>query len=222
MKAIPVAFLIAASAAVTLTQPPKDAPPPRNESLRKELIAMEKADQAAREEMLAEFGKKGIEITGGKPITDPTALMVVAAESAKLAKVDEANRTRLKAIVKEFGWPGRSLVGEDGAAAAWLLVQHADADRGFQADCLRLMEAAPAGEVTGKQIAYLTDRVLVGTGKPQRFGTQLGVDFKPAAIADEGEVDARRAKLGLPPLADYIKAAKAEYEKLSRPKTEKK
>jgi len=201
-------------------QSPKDASSVKYESLRRELLAMEQADQAARAAMLAEFGKRGISINRGKPITDPKALQVIATESAKLSKLDEAHRKRMKAIVKEFGWPGKSLVGADGARAAWLLVQHADADRDFQAECLRLMEAAPAGEIEGTHLAYLTDRVLIGAGKLQKYGTQLGADFKPLPIADEGNVDARRAKLGLPPLTEYIKAAKAEYEKLSRPSLE--
>lgn len=215
MKAFWIVFVMALSGALVQGQPPQDSRPATNESLRTELLAMEKADQDARKALLAEFGRKGIP-TSGTPIADPTVLQVVLAESAKLAKVDKTHRTRLKAMVKEFGWPGVSVVGADGAAAAWTLVQHADADREFQAECLRLMEAAPAGEVAGQAIAYLTDRVLVGAGKPQKYGTQLGADFKPAAIADADEVDARRATLGLPPMAVYIKAAKAEYERLSR------
>jgi hypothetical protein len=34
------------------------------------------------------------------------------------------NTARLREIVSARGWPGRSLVGEDGATAAWLLLQH--------------------------------------------------------------------------------------------------
>ena len=222
MRGFTIGFLIVSSVALIQAQPPKDGLPIKKESLRKELLAMEKVDQAARAAMLAEFKRKGISINSGKPITDLATLQVIATESAKLSKMDKANRTRLKAIVQEFGWPGKSLVGADGANAAWLLIQHADADREFQKDCLRLMEAAPAGEVEGKHIAYLTDRVLVGAGKPQKYGTQLGADFKPLPIADEGNVDDRRAKLGLPSLAEHIKTAKAEYEKATHSAAEKK
>jgi hypothetical protein len=162
--------------------------------------------------LISEWQEHGGAVTGRSP----------RVQYAYSAMADGANRTRLKAIVQEFGWPGKSLVGADGANAAWLLIQHADADREFQKDCLRLMEAAPAGEVEGKHIAYLTDRVLVGAGKPQKYGTQLGADFKPLPIADEGNVDDRRAKLGLPSLAEYIKTAKAEYEKATHSAAEKK
>ena len=33
-----------------------------------------------------------------------------------MARVDVANTDRLREIVDEHGWPGRSLVGEEGAA----------------------------------------------------------------------------------------------------------
>ena len=222
MNMVPATVMVVAFSAFLQTQFPQEASPAKNEALRKELLAMEQADQAAREAMLKEFGKKGIALTSGKSVTDLGAIKVIADESAKLSKIDDTHRGRLKAIVETHGWPGKTLVGEDGAHAAWLLIQHADADPKFQADCLRLMEAAPAGEVARKDIAYLADRVLVGAGKPQKYGTQLGPGFKPLPIEDEEHVDARRAKLGLPPLAEYVKAAKAGYEKMSQHQPQKK
>lgn len=82
--------------------------------------------------------------------------------------VDGENTAYLKTVVDAHGWPGRSLVGEEAAAAAWLLVQHADADPDFQERCLALVEAAfAAGEMTGYQVAYLTDRVRLARGRKQ-------------------------------------------------------
>ena len=57
-------------------------------------------------------------------------------------KVDRENTAWLKALVGRIGWPTPALVGEDGAHAAWLLVQHADLDPAFQAECLPLLRAA--------------------------------------------------------------------------------
>ncbi len=68
-----------------------------------------------------------------------------------------------------------------------------------------------------QDIAYLTDRVLVAEHKPQRFGTQLDSKFQPLAIEDAVHVDARRATLGLPTMAEYLKMARSVYEKMSRP-----
>src|ERR1700749_3284436 len=87
---------------------------------------------------------------------------------------DGENLPWLKGVIASRGWPGASLVGSDGAFAAWLLVQHAAAAPAFQRQCLDLMTAAvEAGEATVRELAYLTDRVLLAEGEPQVYGTQV-------------------------------------------------
>jgi hypothetical protein len=155
--------------------------------LREELLAMAADDQAAR---------RSTDLHPDDPASVTRALAV-----------DATNLQRLRGIVAEHGWPGSSLVGEDGAGAAWLLAQHADADVAFQRRCLELLEAAVAeGEASRSHLAYLTDRVLVNEGRPQRFGTQftqVGESFEPRPIEDEERVDERRLDAGLPPLSPY-------------------
>jgi hypothetical protein len=82
--------------------------------------------------------------------------------------VDAENVPWLKQVILEYGWPGSSLVGTDGARAAWLLAQHADRDLAFQRQCLDLMAtAARQGEASRADLAYLTDGVLLAEGEPQ-------------------------------------------------------
>ena len=121
---------------------------------------------------------------------------------------DTRHAARLKEILKEHGWPTKSMVGEEGALAAFLLAQHADADPKFQRDCLQRMQAAPEGEVSKNNIAYLTDRVLVNEGKKQLYGTQFHiVDGKlaPRPIQDERNLDRRRAEAGMITMDAYRK-----------------
>lgn len=123
--------------------------------------------------------------------------------------VDAANSQRVSEILDEFGWPGWSLVGEDGAEAAWVLIQHADLRPELQKRGLALLEAAvAAGDASPGDLAYLTDRVLVAEGKPQLYGTQVSVEgdgtvLPRTPIHDPENVDARREEMGLSPLADY-------------------
>jgi len=91
----------------------------------------------------------------------------------RLGEIDAANTGWLRAIVESRGWPTRSLVGEDGARAAWLLAQHADEDPDFQLRCLELMSCADPAEVDAVNLAYLTDRVQLALGQEQTFGTQM-------------------------------------------------
>jgi hypothetical protein len=173
------------------------AAPKRNEELRKELQRMVKVDQDAREERAR------------------TAPGDAAAITRKVADIDRKNTARMKEIVEKHGWPGRALVGEDGAHAAWLLVQHADKDREFQKHCLELLEkAVKAGDASGADLAYLTDRVLVAESKKQRYGTQFRTTdgkLEPYPIEDEANVDRRRKAVGLSTLAEYRKTLEQVY-----------
>jgi hypothetical protein len=157
--------------------------------LARELLAMEQRDQEARSRATKAVVLKDSDI------------------GAEILRVDRANTKRLKEITDEFGWPGRTLVGERASRSAWILAQHADADLEFQKRALDLMEAMPEGEVIERDVAFLTDRVLVAEGKKQRYGTQLecrdGEVVGRTDIADEENVDARRAKVGMEPFDTY-------------------
>ena len=145
-----------------------------DEALRAELLALRDADQAFRQRMHEEM-------------------------QAELART-----ARIRALVEEHGWPGRSLVGDDGASAAWLLVQHADDDPEFQARALILMQAAVAsGEADGSELAFLVDRVRVARGEPQMYGTQCRADGSPQPIEDPERLEERRAAAGLESFAAY-------------------
>jgi len=136
-------------------------------------------------------------------------------DPAVMLDVDAENLPWLKRLVGEVGWPGKSLVGEDGANAAWLLVQHADQDPAFQRQCLDLLtEAADRAEATSRQVAYLTDRVLLREGKPQEFGTQAtgqGELWVARRLRDPERVDERREQVGLGPLQEYLDRMLAHY-----------
>jgi len=147
--------------------------------------------------------------------------MALADQEARLARRDDPDRAerlehldrlhteRLRQIVERFGWPGRLTAGEAGSQAAWLLVQHADHDPGFQRHCLELLEgAAGRGEADPRHVAFLTDRVLIHEGKPQRFGTQLHMEdgrLAPIPVEDPEGLDERRRSAGLAPIEDYVR-----------------
>lgn len=160
-------------------------------ALRKELLDMREADQAARKSMIAA----------------PTD----AALREQVAAVDRKDLARMKEIVAKVGWPGQKLVGGAGADAAWLLVQHADRDVAFQKQCLTLLERAVAsGDARPANYAYLYDRVAVAEKRPQRYGTQYS-DGQPAPLEDPAHVDRRRRSVGLGTMAAYREEMRAAY-----------
>ena len=110
-------------------------------------------------------------------------------------------------IVDELGWPTRTMVGDNGAQAAWLLVQHADHDVAFQRKCLGMMKPLVGqAQVFRGTVAYLTDRVLVNEGKRQVYATQfhtVGGLHQPRPMIDPVNVDKRRLAMGLTTLKEY-------------------
>jgi hypothetical protein len=140
--------------------------------------------------------------------------------TAHIAEIDVQNTIWLEKIIKQYGLPRHSLVGEDGANAIFLIAQHSP-DLEFQKKCLRLMELAlDEGEASALHLAYLTDRVRIREGKPQLYGTQgqsqsSGV-IVPLPIEDEQNVDERRKAIGLEPIAEYFKQMNEFYETNSK------
>ncbi|HEX4954216.1 MAG TPA: DUF6624 domain-containing protein [Thermoanaerobaculia bacterium] len=128
----------------------------------------------------------------------------------EMEALHRANAAQLREIVTAHGWPGRSLVGEEAAEAAWLIVQHAIGEPVFQREMLAVLQVeAQKGEVPAWQVAKLEDRVRSFEGRPQRYGTQFDWDeagqMSPWPEIEEPEaVDERRAAVGLPPLAEAI------------------
>ena len=162
----------------------------RDAALAAELILRMGRDQAAR---------------AAVPLTDVDAEAV-----ARVRAVDAENTSWFKTVLDGSGWPGRSLVGDEGALAAWLLAQHAAHDLDFQRRCLVLLEqAVHDGEADAAHWAYLLDRVRCAEGRQQLYGTQFwhgpnGQDaLGPKPVEDIEGLDQRRRMVGLESFADY-------------------
>jgi hypothetical protein len=194
--------LLLSLAPTCFAQAPGAASP--NEPVRRELVKMGEDDQKHRQEM--------------RDLMDRLAV----SDSEKVAKrwrqaverqnaLDSKNRQRLDEIVKEYGWPKRSVFGEEASGVAFLIVQYAELD--FQKKYLPLIkEAAGQKEARQSDLAMLEDRILTREGRKQIYGTQLRLNqttqlMELYPIEDEENVDTRRAAVGLEPLAQYLKRA---------------
>ena len=177
---------------------------PKAVSPRAELETMFDADQRHRAALQEAAAKNA-------PSPPPEFPEMVKKQQA----IDAANLTRLNELIAAQGWPARSVVGDRAAMSAFLIVQHSDLTTQIKYLPM-LREAVAAGEARPEDLALLEDRVLVGEGKKQRYGSQLEPDgnggWRFSAIEDEKNVDERRKSVGLPPIAEYAKQFGFEYK----------
>ncbi len=177
-----------------------------NENLRRKLLKMSAKDQKVRDE-LAQTGE------------------LFEGYCAKMEAVHLENAAALEKIIDEHGWTGISLVGKDGAEAAWLIVQHAISLPEFSRKCLKLLEKAVSeAEAEAWQAAYLQDRIAFLEGKPQKYGTQSDWNEKGKmqvwTLENADKVNEYRAEIGLKPLEKLVWENAETRENMPRNYTE--
>ncbi|WP_201977402.1 DUF6624 domain-containing protein [Hymenobacter rubidus] len=154
---------------------------------------------------LAEVDQRPMQLMMRGQLPDSTRTRLIASQHVNFAR----HQPVLEAIVKQVGFPGFKQVGETSSKNFWLLVQHADAHPAFQQQVLKLMlPEVQRKNASGRNYAYLTDRVALNSGQPQTYGTQ--VEYKadgqptPRNLLDPANVDKRRAAIGMEPLEAYL------------------
>lgn len=181
-------------------------------NLIRQLNMMADQEQRASEERDSVVNEKGWRSPEGQE------------SSRRAAAIDSTNMARLEEIIAKHDWPGRSLVGNQAALAAFLILQHANLPQ--QEKYLPIVQAAAdRGDVERYHLAMLQDRVLMRQDKLQRYGTQLWNDpstgrFGLYPIEDSAGVDARRAEIGLEPLEDYLRGMGINPDSLGAPKND--
>lgn len=83
---------------------------------------------------------------------------------------DSLNLLRVEEIIAKHGYPGKSLVGEPTNKSAYYVIQHSDKiEKYFPL----IEEAGESSEIPKRLVAMMHDRLLVGQGKEQIYGTQI-------------------------------------------------
>jgi hypothetical protein len=127
-----------------------------------------------------------------------------------IKETDAANLIKVTAILDNYGWLGADQIGPKANGTLFLVIQHSDL--ATQQKYLPMMRTAVRdGKANASALALLEDRVALGQGRPQIYGSQImrdqthGGKYYVRPIADPDKVDERRAAVGLEPLADYVK-----------------
>jgi hypothetical protein len=170
----------------------------------KALWRMQALDQAYYEEI--SMAKKSI----GKHSTVDVALWDLK------ERLNKQNQQELEALIAAKGWPKNSVVGGRAASAAFLIIQHSDAEK--QKKYLPTIEAlCKQNEAGWESYALMYDRILMSENKPQRYGSQVKYDnvtgkYTLYQLEDEQKVDVWRKELGMESLSDYLAYFDMKYE----------
>ena len=169
--------------------------------LKQELDSIYVLDQRNRE-WLAKMGNN-------QPLTDSLS-EVYKTDRTKLAgvlwaeqtKIDTSNLARVEVILKQHGYPGKTLVGTPANETVFYVIQHSNK---IETYLPTIKKAADQGELPFSQYAMMLDRSLMYQGKSQLYGTQVScrqlIKTKQSRcfvwpIADAKSVNERRKQAG--------------------------
>ncbi|MDF7812939.1 DUF6624 domain-containing protein [Hymenobacter sp. YC55] len=124
----------------------------------------------------------------------------------RMIESDSVNIKRINQIIKQYGYPGKTLVGSPTNEVALLVIQHSSRIPQYLPLIKRMAEQ---GEVPFSLYGRMLDRHLMQQGKPQLYGTQgRSLNVPNAAtgkmeqvsfiwpIEDAAHVNERRKKAG--------------------------
>lgn len=118
----------------------------------------------------------------------------------KLATFDSTALNRVVEIIEEYGWLGKSEVGDIGSTTIFLVIQHAR-DPNVRILYFPLFErSAQQGESNLSDMAAMKDRILIEQGKEQLYGTQsrmVNGKLELFPVEDENWLNERRKEVGL-------------------------
>ena len=87
-----------------------------------------------------------------------------------MREIDSINIIEVEKIIKKYGYPGKSLVGEPANEAVFYVVQHSEKINKYLP---LIRKATENGDISKTALAMMEDRSLVQQGLEQLYGTQI-------------------------------------------------
>jgi len=134
----------------------------------------------------------------------------------KISKIDLSNLSVVEAVLEQHGWLSADQIGSTANSTLFLVIQHSK--QATQEKYLPMMKQAVAdGNASARSLALLEDRVGLGKGELQVYGSQIGTDSETGEmyvlpLIDPDNVNERRASVGLGPLEEYIAHWNLEWD----------
>jgi hypothetical protein len=199
-----------------------------NEALKKELDSLYKKDQELRGVVMClqlHVCDDGLSRDSILKSSGRDSVSTIIEFWRQQNTIDSINTIRAIEIIKQYGYPGKSMVGEPTNEVVFFIFQHAR-DTVLKKYFPYIKKAAEEKELRFDLAAMMEDRMLMNDGLPQIYGTQIaeryirdsttGKDerfFYFWPIADEAHVNERRQKAGFKmTIEEYGKRLDVPYD----------
>lgn len=118
------------------------------------------------------------------------------------------NIIKIKEILDEDGWPELTIIGEEGNRTICNVLQHADQEtREYYIPMMK--QAVLDKKLEPRYLVRAEDRIATDKGELQIYGGQMKYypetkSFNLWPVYDPENIDKRRAKIGLDPIAEFL------------------
>jgi len=155
--------------------------------------------------------------TEQQPITLRDSLINIYGTESELVQEQQAiyksnhiiNERKVKNILDKYGWPTKEMAGEQGNWIICNVIQHSDNEVRLQ--YLPMMrQAVEDKKLEPRFLVRAEDRIATERGDLQIYGGQMKYypetkSFNLWPVLDPKNIDKRRAKIGLEPIAEFLK-----------------
>jgi hypothetical protein len=195
-----------------------------NQSLKQQLDSLHQQDQLLREMMAKDVSEVKRQQVLEKFGINPEAFNKDPWEFIRY--FDSINMVMIKKIIEQYGYPGRSLVGEPTYITAWLILQHSSE---IETYFPLVKKAGELGEIGLDLVATMEDRMLMYRGELQNYGTQSSSGYVRDPVSGERilkpfiwpvkepeNVNERRKSMGFgTTIEEYARILGVEYQVLT-------
>ncbi|MDO7846165.1 hypothetical protein Q5H92_07355 [Hymenobacter sp. M29] len=144
--------------------------PKLNVRLRQQLDSLDRAYRRHEQRNDAAFARAEADSLM-KPIRLPSGALAGYTGPVQWERSPDSTDLRfVAAVIRRYGFPGKSLVGRPASMVAWQVLQRTSQTTRFLP---QLRMAAEAGELPYQYYARAVDTQLMQAGKAQRYGTQF-------------------------------------------------
>ena len=190
------------------------------------LIFRRETDMRAKiDSLLCDIGRKDQAVRAEWPkVATGSVTQEEAIEYAlKMEETDSTNLAAVSQILDTYGWP--SGLSDEANKAIFLVIDHSDLKTMNKYIGL-FRDAVEKGYLSMNDFVTMEDRMLMNSGKPQKYGTQaysVSEEGKTViyiwTVEDPDKLDALRKSVGLMPIEDYLELVKQQGVEIIYDKT---